>query len=37
MLASQLDIQEELQDALIIDVIQTPREIIAIIRKGFDL
>ncbi len=37
MLASQFDILEEPQDVLTIDITQTPQEIIAIIRKGFDL
>jgi gluconokinase len=37
MLASQFDILEEPQDALTIDITQTPQEIIAIIRKGFDI
>jgi gluconokinase len=34
MLASQFDILEEPQDALIIDITHTPQEIISIIRKG---
>jgi gluconokinase len=37
MLASQFDTLEEPQDALTIDITQTPQEIIANICKGFDL
>jgi carbohydrate kinase (thermoresistant glucokinase family) len=37
MLASQFDILEEPQDALIIDTTHTPQEIISIIRKGLTL
>ena len=37
MLASQFDILEEPQDALIIDITYTPQEIISIIRKGLAL
>jgi gluconokinase len=37
MLASQFDILEEPQDALIIDITHTPQEIISIIRKGLAL
>ncbi len=37
MLASQFDILEEPQDALIIDITHTPQEIISAIRKGLAL
>jgi gluconate kinase len=34
MLASQFDILEEPRDALMVDITQTPQEIISVIRKG---
>ena len=37
MLASQFEILEEAPDALGIDISNTPQEIVAIIRKGFNL
>jgi len=37
MLASQFDILEEPQNALVIDITNTPQEIISIIRKGLNL
>ncbi len=37
MLASQFEILEETPDALGIDISNTPQEIVAIIRKGFNL
>jgi carbohydrate kinase (thermoresistant glucokinase family) len=37
MLASQFDILEEPRDALMVDIIHTPQEIISVIRKGLSL
>ena len=37
MLTSQFEILEEAPDALGIDMSNTPQEIVAIIRKGFNL